>query len=139
MAIKYSKASLDKLQGVHPDLVRVFMRVAEICPADLDFRITCGLRTLAEQKKLLAEGKSRTLKSRHLTGHAVDVAILEGKGVTWDIKKYAALAEVVRQAARDVRVPIIWGGDWDNDGSYKDESFVDGPHFELSKHAYPAK
>jgi len=137
MAITYSKASLDKLKGVHPDLVRVFMRVKDICPPELDFRITCGLRTLEEQKALVAKGASKTLKSRHLTGHAVDVAILAGKEVTWDIKKYAALAEVVRQAARDLRIPIRWGGDWDNDGSYKDETFVDGPHFELFRHAYP--
>src|SRR3712207_4903888 len=125
MAITYSKASLDKLRGVHPDLVRVFMRVKEICPASLDFRITCGLRTKAEQKKLFESGASKTMHSRHLTGHAVDVVALskdEPNGISWKFEKYAALAEIVKLAARDVRVPIRWGGDWDNDGSYKDET-----------------
>jgi len=139
MPITYSKASLDKLQGVHPDLVKVFMKAKDYVPAELDFKITCGLRTLEEQKKLVAKGASKTMKSRHLTGHAVDVAILakDGKGLDWTFEKYAQLAEYIKQAARDVRVPIVWGGDWDNDGSYKDESFLDGPHFELYRKAYP--
>lgn len=140
MAITYSKGSLDKLKGVHPDLVRVFMRAKDIVPAELDFRITCGLRTKEEQKKLVAKGASKTMHSRHITGHAVDVVVLskdEPNGISWDFKKYAALADYIKRAALAERIPIIWGGDWDNDGSYKDETFLDGPHFELYKKAYP--
>lgn len=137
MTIKYSKASLAKFEGLHPDLVRVLNHVAEICPPELDFKILNGIRTIEEQKEFVKEGKSKTMDSRHLRGMAVDVCRLKDGKATWDIPEYAKLAEVFKQASRDLRVPIIWGGDWDNDGDYKDETFIDADHFELYRKAYP--
>jgi peptidoglycan L-alanyl-D-glutamate endopeptidase CwlK len=124
------------LAKVHPDLVRVVRRLAKDWPhADKGFIITCGLRTLAEQKKLVAAGASKTMRSRHLPGktnglsHAVDFAVtLEGK-VRWDWPLYSELARLVKAAAVNEKVPIEWGGDW--------KSFKDGPHFQLPWAKYP--
>jgi len=89
----------------------------------LDFAVTEGLRSPQRQKQLVSEGKSQTLKSKHLTGHAVDLAaIVDGK-ISWDKPYYFQLAEVMKKVAADQNVKIRWGGDF--------KSFFDGPHFEL--------
>ncbi len=127
MSFALSKASLDKLSGVHPDLVKVVKRAIELTP--IDFKVLEGVRTLATQKAYLARGVTTTLKSRHLTGHAVDlVPIVDGK-VTWDWKFYHKLAPIIKQAAKEVGTPIEWGGDW--------KSFKDGPHWQLPRAKYP--
>jgi peptidoglycan LD-endopeptidase CwlK len=128
MARKWSNASLSKLQGIHPDLRRVMDRALQ--EAAIDFRVLEGLRTLARQKQLVASGASQTLRSRHLTGHAVDIAPLVGGKVSWDWPLYHRLAPAVKLAAQAEGVAIEWGGDW--------RSFPDGPHWQLSWAAYPA-
>jgi peptidoglycan LD-endopeptidase CwlK len=127
MSIILGSRSLSRLEGVHPDLVRVVKQAAAI--SDLDFTVLEGLRTLDRQRKLLAEGASRTMKSRHLTGHAVDLApLIDGK-VSWDWPMYHRLAKIVKSAAADEKVPLQWGGDW--------RTFKDGPHWELPWKFYP--
>ena len=125
---RFSARSLRNLKGVHPDLVRVAMRALEI--TDLDFGVTEGLRTEARQRELVASGASRTMNSRHLTGHAIDVVALIGGEVRWDWPLYARLAVHFKAAAAELEVPIVWGGDW--------PKFRDGPHYELSRKHYPA-
>jgi peptidoglycan L-alanyl-D-glutamate endopeptidase CwlK len=92
--------------------------------------VTEGLRTKERQRQLVAAGASRTMNSRHLTGHAVDVAALVGGKVRWDWPLYAVIAEHMKAAARELGVAIVWGGDW--------KSFRDGPHVELDRKRYPA-
>lgn len=125
-----------KLRKVHPDLVKVVRRAATIInDPSFGFVITCGIRTVAEQRKLMAAGATRTMRSRHLPGtknglsHAVDFAVTVGGKVRWDWPLYARLSKIVKQAARDVKVPIEWGGDW--------ASFKDGPHYQLPWAKYP--
>lgn len=115
------------LSGIHPDLVRIIRRASETTP--VQFTVTEGLRTMERQRRLVATGASRTLKSRHLTGHAVDLAAKVDGRVRWDWPLYARLARAVKAAAAELGLPIIWGGDW--------RSFRDGPHFELPREAYP--
>lgn len=122
MASSLNAVSLKKLQGVHPDLVRVAKRAAED-PASLRFVITCGLRTMSEQKRLVAAGASRTLKSRHLTGHAFDFAVIVGGKIVWAFALYEQQAQVFKRAAAAEGVKIEWGGDW--------QGFRDGPHIQL--------
>jgi len=122
-----SPRSEQRLVGVHKDLVKVVRRAAVI--TEIDFVITEGLRTLARQKELVAKGASQTLRSRHLTGHAVDLAAMVGTQVRWDWPLYAKLAAAMKQAAIDVKVKIEWGGDW--------KSLKDGPHFQLPWKEYP--
>jgi hypothetical protein len=116
------------LTGVHPDLVRV-MRLA-LRYSLVPFAITEGLRTLARQRELLRDGKSQTLKSRHLTGHAVDVVAMPASVVSWEWDDYAQIAVAVRRAAQECDINIEWGGEW--------RTLKDGPHFQLSFKDYPA-
>lgn len=116
-----------RLQGVHPDLVRVVERAIQLTP--VDFTVTEGLRDAKRQAQLVAAGASRTMNSRHLTGHAVDVAALVGGKVSWDWPLYGRIAAAFKAAAAELGVPIVWGGDWPR--------FRDGPHFELDRRTYP--
>lgn len=116
-----------RLEGVHPDLVSV-VEVAADCDI-IDFIVTEGLRTLQRQRELVAAGASQTLKSRHLTGHAVDLAVKVGHEVRWDWPLYSQLAEVMFAAAAELGVQLEWGGNW--------RSFKDGPHFQLPWKDYP--
>ena len=124
---KLSQRSLRNLKGVHPDLVKVAVRALEI--TDIDFGVTEGLRTIERQRELVAAGASRTMNSRHLTGHAIDVVALIGGEVRWDWPLYARLALHFKAAAHELQVPITWGGDWPR--------FRDGPHYELQRKLYP--
>ena len=127
MTITLGQRSLARLEGVHPDLVRVVKRAALM--SDIDFTVLEGLRTPARQKELVAKGASKTLKSRHLTGHAVDLAVLIGGEIAWDWPLYHKLAPIVKAAAAAENVPIEWGGDW--------RTFKDGPHWQLPWKQYP--
>lgn len=127
MGFKFGKRSQDKLLGVHPDLIAVMDRAIEL--TEIDFAITEGVRTEERQKALVAAGASTTMKSRHLTGHAVDVAAFVGKELRWDWPLYGRIAEAVKAAAKEVGVPVEWGGDW--------KSFPDGPHFQLPWRTHP--
>lgn len=125
MSFKLSQRSLDRLVGVHPDLVKVVKRAIQI--SKYDFMVVEGLRTLETQKKYVAEGKSKTLNSYHLTGHAVDLAPLENGAIDWNNKKgqFDAVAVAMKQAAKELNVKIEWGGDW--------KSFIDKPHFQIPR------
>lgn len=127
MSIILGARSLSRLAGVHPDLVRVVKRAAAM--SDLDFTVLEGLRTIDRQKQLMAQGATRTMNSRHLTGHAVDLAPMVGGEIRWDWPLYHRLAKTVKAAAAAEKVAITWGGDW--------RTFKDGPHWELSWKAYP--
>lgn len=151
--MKLSATSLARLKGVHPDLVRVVKRAAELAP--VDFVITEGLRALSRQKQLVAAGASQTMNSRHLTGHAIDLAPVIGGRVSWDWPPFFKIAQAMRSAAIAEKVQIRWGGCWDvrlnaMKGSPEGESagyvqrrraqkrtaFLDGPHFELPAELY---
>jgi peptidoglycan L-alanyl-D-glutamate endopeptidase CwlK len=117
-----------RLEGVHPDLVRVVERASL---GRVRFIVTEGLRTMERQAQLAREGRSQTMRSRHLTGHAVDLAVLDDDGkARWDAPAYRALAAEVKAAAAVEVVPIGWGGDF--------RGFFDGPHFQLPWASYPA-
>jgi len=129
MTRKWSARSLGNLAGIHPDLRRVMDRALQESP--VDFIVIEGLRNKAQQAELVKSGASRTMNSRHLTGHAVDLLPigLDGKGA-FDWVLYRQLAPAVKGAAMAENVPLDWGGDW--------KSFRDGPHFQLNRVAYPA-
>ena len=123
-----SKKSLDRLTGVHPDLVRVVKRAIEI--TTVDFAVLEGVRSKARQEQLVKAGASQTMNSRHITGHAVDLGAYVSGSVRWDWPLYSKIADAVKQAAAELGVPIEWGGDW--------RTFKDGPHFHLPHKEYPA-
>lgn len=112
----------ERMAGVKPQLVMLIIEAGVYT----DFVVTCGMRTPQDQAKAVADGKSQTMNSKHLTGDAVDLAVLDKDGrITWEFGKYAELAQIVKSVARKRGVAITWGGDW--------RTLKDGPHFELSQ------
>jgi len=124
---KYSQRSLNSLRGIHPDLRRVIDLALQDSP--LDFVVIEGLRTQDRQRQLVASGASRTMNSRHITGHAVDLMPIGPNGPAFDWPLYDQLGPAVKLAADKLGIALDWGGDW--------KSFRDGPHFELDRAAYP--
>ena len=154
MAFKLSTRSKNKLKGVHPDMVAVVERAIEL--TKVDFGVTYGVRSLAEQEKLVASGRSQTMKSKHLIqdsgySHAVDVVAYDGSDVDWEINVYDDICDAFKQAAIEKGVAVKWGAAWSEgdirsyDGTAEDamnayidlrrgqgrRPFIDGPHFEL--------
>lgn len=127
MGYSLGSRSKKRLEGVHPDLVRVVERAIEL--TEVDFTVLEGMRTVERQKKLVAKNASTTMNSRHLTGHAVDIGAWVDGTVRWDWPLYYKLADAMKQAAKELNVDLEWGGDW--------KSFKDGPHYQLSWAAYP--
>lgn len=127
MTFNLSKKSRDRLAGVHPDLVKVVERAIEI--TEIDFTVLEGVRSKTRQEQLVKAGASQTMRSRHLTGHAVDLGAYVAGSVRWDWPLYHKLAAAVKQAAAELQVPIEWGGDW--------TTFKDGPHWQLPWKEYP--
>lgn len=120
-----SQKSLERLKGVNENLVKVVKKAIQISP--YDFMVVEGLRTIETQKKYVAEGKSKTMNSYHLTGHAVDLAPLENGSIDWNNKKgqFDEVARAMKKAANELGIKIEWGGDW--------KSFVDKPHFQIQR------
>ena len=127
MTFTLSKRSLDRLSGVHLRLQEV-VKLA-ITGTSVDFMVLEGLRTIEKQREYFAAGASSTMRSRHLTGHAVDLGAYVGGEVRWDWPLYHRIAAAMKSAAEELGVPIEWGGDW--------ETFKDGPHFQLPWAEYP--
>ena len=133
MSYVLGKRSKERLKGVHPDLVAVVERAIEI--SKMDFFVGEGLRSVERQKKLVASGASRTMNSRHITGHAVDLHPHPYKGDhdddgipnSDDYDAYEPIVEAMRQAADELGVVMEHGYDWG----------WDGPHHELSRKTYP--
>ena len=134
---QWDARSLRNLQGIHPDLRKVMDRALQEAP--FAFIVTEGLRTKKRQEELVRIGASKTLNSRHITGHAVDLVpfvdidkdgrVEVEEMYSWPL--YHKLAPVIKAAAVKEGVSIVWGGDW--------KSFRDGPHWELNRRVYPAR
>lgn len=127
MSFRLSDRSRARLAGVHPALVGVME--SAILTTPVDFMVTEGLRTPDRQAALVRAGASRTLNSRHITGHAVDVAAVVDGALRWDWPLYPRIAEAVKAAAKTRGVAVVWGGDWPR--------LRDGPHFELDRRMFP--
>ena len=133
MTFKLGPTSLLRLQQVHPDLVKVVERA--IVVSEIDFTVLEGARTKERQVELLAAGATTTLNSRHIPGadgfaRAVDLGALVGGRVRWDWPLYFKIADAMKAAAKELEIPLEWGGDW--------KRFKDGPHFQLPHKEYPA-
>ena len=123
----FSKRSRKNLEGVHPDLVRVVRRALEL--TEVDFVVVEGIRTLEKQRQYVESGASKTMNSRHLTGHAVDLIAWVDRTVNWSLTYYEKIAAAMKEAGRELGIPVEWGGDW--------KTFKDGPHFQLPWKEYP--
>ena len=124
MPYQLGTRSLQNLSGVHPDLVAVVKRAMEL--TEQDFSVIEGIRNIDRQRQLFKSGVSTTMNSRHLTGHAVDIAPYP---LSWDWEYFYPIEDTMKQAASELDVDLEWGGDW--------KSFKDGPHWQLSRKSYP--
>ncbi len=127
MTFYLSTASWKKMEGVHPDLIKVVELAIKKTP--VDFMVLEGLRTPERQKQLFDSGASQTMNSRHLDGHAVDLGAIVGGHLTWKESLYQKIADAMLQAAAELKIPIIWGGSW--------VTLRDLDHFELNRKFYP--
>ena len=153
MPFTLGKHSLEELEGVHPDLVKVVKRAIQI--TEQDFGVNDGKRTIAEQKCYVESGASKTMESRHLTGHAVDLVPYINGRLRWEWGPIYKIAAAMQTAAKELKIPIRWGGVWDRKlaelGKFEKEvqdyaarrktmgkkAFLDGPHYELPVKEYP--
>ena len=126
-AFKWSLRSRNEMKDIHPDLRKVVDRALALSP--YDFIITDGKRSIAEQRKHVANGASKTMNSRHLYGVAIDYVALVGGKARYELAYMKAIAVAFMQASKELKIPIKWGGDW--------KSFKDTPHIELDRKKYP--
>ena len=119
--MELSELSKKRLEGVDERLKAIVIECAVRC--SYPFNVSEGLRTEEQQREYVRLGKSRTMKSKHLTGKAVDLypLSLDRKVVDWS--RFEELADLMFQVASDQGVEIVWGGHW--------KTFVDKCHFEL--------
>ena len=154
MSFRLSQRSMDRLEGVHPDMTAVVERAIQL--TKVDFGVTQGVRTLDEQKANVAAGRSQTMASKHLLqddgfSHAVDVVAYIGSDVSWELNVYDDICDAFKEAAKEVGCSIKWGAAWSEgdirtyEGSSEDammayvdlrrsqgrRPFIDAPHFEL--------
>ena len=127
MTFSLSDKSRSRLAGVHPKLQAVVSLAIQM--TEIDFAVLEGVRTIERQKDLVKAGASQTMRSRHLSGHAVDLGAIVGGQVRWDWPLYDKIAIAMKAAAKQLGVPIEWGGDW--------TSLKDGPHWQLPWSEYP--
>lgn len=148
------KKSRERLQGVDPRLVRCVERAIQLTTQD--FTVLEGVRTLQTQREYVRTGASQTMNSRHLKqedgyGKAVDLAAWVAGTVRWEWNLYLPIADAMRQAAIEQRLPIRYGGGWFRldalssaaaikratdaytaaKRAAKQKAFLDGPHFEI--------
>lgn len=127
MTFSLSDKSRSRLAGVHPKLQAVVSLAIQM--TEIDFAVLEGVRTIERQKELVKAGASQTMRSRHLSGHAVDLGAIVGGQVRWDWPLYDKIAIAMKAAAKQLGVPIEWGGEW--------KSLKDGPHYQLPWSEYP--
>jgi len=149
MSFQLSSRSLSKLEGVNENLVEVVKDAISL--TKVDFGVTYGLRTLEEQKRLVAEGRSQTMKSKHLEGRAVDLVAYFGSDISWELNVYDDICDAMAEAARNQGVAVKWGAAW-SEGDIREYAgtaeeamnayidlrrsqgrrpFIDAPHFEM--------
>ena len=122
---KFGKRSKERLRGIDARLVSVLNELIKI----MDVTIIEGLRSEQRQEKLLKEGSTKTKFSKHITGKAVDLAPYP---IDWnDRDRFHYMGGMIRGIAKQLNVPVRWGGDWDSDGETKDNRFDDLVHVEI--------
>ena len=122
---KFGKRSRDRLKGVDVRLINILNELIKI----MDVTVIEGLRSADRQKELLAKGATKVKYSKHMEGKAVDIAPYP---VDWkDRDRFHYMGGMIRGIAKQLNVPVRWGGDWDSDGEVKDNGFDDLVHIEI--------
>lgn len=131
--MKLTERDLKKLKDAHPDLALVVNMAAK--NTTIPFMVMEVERDLATQRANVKKGVSWTMRSRHLPSkdglaRAADLVPIDAQGKPiWAWPVYYKLAEIIKKAAIQVKIPIEWGGDWKKN--------KDGPHWQLPWAKYP--
>ena len=124
---KFGKKSLAQLRGLDSGLVNVLNQSIK----HFDFSVIEGMRSLETQTQYVADGVSKTLKSKHLEGKAVDIAPYP---IDYDdTERFVYLGGFILGVASQLGVKLRWGLDWDMDTYTKDTKFRDIGHFEIKE------
>lgn len=128
-----SEGSIATLREAHPHLTKLALAVAA---KGVAFRVICAYRGRRDQEKAFATGmtKARWRQSPHnyVPSLAIDLAPGWNGPIKWsDAAAFDAVAHAFVATAKELKIEIRWGGDWDRDGQTTDERFVDRPHIEL--------
>lgn len=126
----FSKTGAERLATCHPDLQRLFNEVVK----SWDCSIICGHRDKAAQDEAVRCKRSKEPwpKSKHNAVPSLAVDVLPYPFAGWDDKESMAdFAAFVKKLADQMGIKIRWGGDWNGNGDWRDERFLDMPHFEL--------
>lgn len=139
---KFGKKSQDRLNTCHSDL----QKICELAIQFYDFSVLEGERTLEQQQKYYREGKSKLdgikKKSKHQSSPsmAVDIAPYpiewtgnKARARFYQLSGYIFMATEMLLASGQISHNIVWGGDWDSDKKFDDQTFDDLPHFQLKK------
>lgn len=126
----FSSKSLEKLNTCHPDIIKIMKEAIK----HVDFTVLEGARSKERQAELVRQGKSKTMKSKHIPGddglsHAIDIIAYP---IDWkDKERQLLFAGYIKGIANALGIKIRMGADWDGDFYTKDQTFNDLVHFEL--------
>ena len=148
---RFSDRSRRRLDECHDDLVTVMEHVIK----HVDIMVLEGQRGKERQNQLVEQGKSKAPwpQSKHNAGpgtgrtksHAVDILPspfdgndTDSEGIGWaNRSRFHYVGGIVIGVARELQRRgtiahrVRWGGDWNQNNNPADQSFYDGPHFEL--------
>jgi peptidoglycan L-alanyl-D-glutamate endopeptidase CwlK len=141
MAFFFGNQSLKQLDTCRDDLQKVAKYALQHSP--YDFSIIEGHRSLERQNMLYRNGLSKIdgviVKSRHNYEPAEAFDFMPYPGIlnnisVWNEKpRWYMIAGIILSAGEACKISLRWGGDWDGDGSTKDQTFHDLGHFELRR------
>ena len=135
MTFHFSKVSLDRLHTCDIHLQELMAMALKLTP--MDFTVLQGHRSIEEQQALFnadpptthIDGITKLSNHNHTPSRAVDVSPWP---IDWsDMERFRFLGGLIIGVAGSRGLRIRWGGDWDGDGSFRDQNFDDLPHFEL--------
>lgn len=122
---RFGKRSKERLKGVDTRLVNILNELIKI----MDVTIIEGVRSAKRQEELLKKGATKVKYSKHMDGKAVDLAPYP---IDWnDRDRFHYMGGMIRGIAKQLNIPVRWGGDWDGDGEVKDNGFDDLVHVEI--------
>lgn len=130
----YDKRNHATLNELAPNTKRLALKWYEyLVQNGIEVLVYDARRTVAEQRANVASGASQTMYSYHIVGQALDfVPVKDGKAL-WGGYNAANIQKAIKEAQR---LGFTWGGDWDSDGSQRDETFIDSPHLQYEYKGY---
>lgn len=125
----FSKRSLKARAELHPHL----QKLVDLAIKEVDFVILDAQRGRAEQERAYKGGfsKARFSQSAHNYVPAIALDVVPYPIDFNNIAGFKQIAKTFMRIAKENNLPVRWGGDWDMDGDWKDERFLDWGHFEL--------